>query len=110
VGAYSGVHQFCRVARHAFIGGYSVLTQDALPWVLTVGNRAETHGINLIGMKRRGYSREVIAAIKRCYTLVARSKLRLDEALEQAESEHGDLEEVRYFVEFARSSKRGICR
>ena len=44
VGASSGVHQFCRVAKHAFIGGYSTVTQDALPWVLTVGNRAAGHG------------------------------------------------------------------
>jgi len=110
VGAYSGVHQFCRVARHAFIGGYSVITQDVLPWVMTVGNRATTHGLNLVGMKRRGYSKETIAAVKRCYTLLVRSKLGQTEALAQAEREHGEVEEVRYFIEFVRASKRGICK
>jgi UDP-N-acetylglucosamine acyltransferase len=110
VGAYSGVHQFCRVARHAFIGGYSVVTQDALPWVITVGNRAKAHGLNSVGLKRRGYSGETISAIKRCYTLLFRSKLPLAEALERVETELGHVEEVRYFVEFVRSSQRGVCR
>lgn len=110
VGAYSGVHQFCRVAREAFIGGYSVVTQDALPWVVTVGNRAETHGINLIGMKRKGYSQAVIRAVKKCYTTLVRSKLQQDEALDSIESEFGDVEEARYFAEFVRTSRRGVVR
>jgi len=110
VGAYSGVHQFCRVARHAFIGGYSVVTQDALPWVVTVGNRAETHGVNLVGMKRKGYPPEVIRAIKKCYTTLFRSKHTLDEAMERVEAEFGSIDEVRYFLEFVRSSKRGVVR
>jgi UDP-N-acetylglucosamine acyltransferase len=110
VGAYSGVHQFCRVARHAFIGGYSVVTQDALPWVITVGNRAETHGVNLVGMKRKGYSREVVRAIKTCYTTLFRSKKTLEEACNEVENDLGHLDEVRYFLEFVRTSKRGLVR
>ena len=110
VGAYSGVHQFCRVARYAFIGGYSVVTQDALPWVITVGNRAKTYGLNTVGIKRQGYSEETIDAIKRCYKLLFRSKMKLGEALEAAEAELGHSEEARYFIEFVRTSKRGICR
>jgi UDP-N-acetylglucosamine acyltransferase len=110
VGAYSGVHQFCRVARHAFIGGYSVVTQDALPWVTTVGNRAKTYGLNMVGIKRLGYTKEAIDAIKRCYTLLVRSKMKLEQALEIAEAELGHYEEARYFIEFVRTSKRGICR
>jgi len=110
IGAFSGVHQFCRIARHAFIGGYSVLTQDALPWVTTVGNRAKVFGLNTVGLKRGGYSAETIAALKRCYTLLFKSKLRLAEALERVEAELGEVEEVRYFIEFIRASERGICR
>jgi UDP-N-acetylglucosamine acyltransferase len=110
VGAYSGVHQFCRVARHAFIGGYSVVTQDALPWVLTVGNRATTHGLNLVGLRRGGYSREAIRALKRCYQELVRSKTQVEEAAAKLERELGEHEEVRYFIEFVRSSERGICR
>jgi UDP-N-acetylglucosamine acyltransferase len=110
VGAYSGIHQFCRVAKYAFIGGYSVVTQDALPWVITVGNRAKTYGLNMVGIKRQGYSKETIDAIKRCYTLLFRSKMKLEEAMEAAEAELGHSEEARYFIEFVRTSKRGICR
>jgi UDP-N-acetylglucosamine acyltransferase len=110
VGAYSGVHQFCRVARHAFIGGYSVVTQDALPWVLTVGNRATTHGLNLVGLRRAGYPRETIDALKRCYQQLFRSKMRVEEAIDSVEKELGHVEQVRYFLEFVRTSKRGVCR
>ncbi|MHC4992879.1 MAG: acyl-ACP--UDP-N-acetylglucosamine O-acyltransferase [Planctomycetota bacterium] len=110
IGAFSGVHQFCRVARSAFVGGYSVVTQDALPWVLTVGNRAKSHGLNLVGLKRGGYTPETINALKRCYMRLFRSKLRLADALDQVEQELGHFEEVRYFVDFVRGSKRGVCR
>jgi len=110
LGAFSGVHQFCRLARHAFVGGYSVVTRDALPWVITVGNRAKSHGLNSVGLERKGYPEQTVAAIKRCYRLLLRSKLRLEEALDQAERELGHVEEVRYFVEFVRTSERGVCR
>jgi UDP-N-acetylglucosamine acyltransferase len=110
VGAFSGVHQFCRVARHAFIGGYSVVTRDALPWVVTVGNRATSHGLNAVGLERKGYPEETVSALKNCYRLLFRSKLRLDEALDRVESELGHVPEVRYFVEFVRGSERGVCR
>ena len=110
IGAFSGVHQFCRIANHAFIGGYSVVTQDALPWVLTVGNRAVSHGINVVGLKRKGYPAETIEAIKRCYVTLFRSKLLLDDAIAKVENESGSIPEVRYFLDFVRSSKRGVIR
>ncbi len=110
IGAYTGVHQFCRIASHAFIGGYSVVTQDALPWVLTVGNRATTHGINVVGLRRKGYPRETIDAIKRCYMTLFRSKKRLEDAIAEVERDLGEVPEVGYFLEFVRSSKRGVCR
>jgi UDP-N-acetylglucosamine acyltransferase len=110
VGAFSGVHQFCRVANHAFIGGYSAVTQDALPWVTTVGNRAKAYGLNVVGLRRLGYSKETIAAIKRCYAVLFKSKLKLDEALATVEAELGHVEQVRYFIDFVRSSKRGVVR
>jgi UDP-N-acetylglucosamine acyltransferase len=110
IGAYSGVHQFCRVARHAFIGGYSVVTKDALPWVTTVGNRAKATGLNLVGLKRNGYAPETIAALKSCYRTLFQSKMLLKDALDTVLDEFGHVEEVRYFVDFTRSSKRGVCR
>lgn len=110
VGAFTGIHQFCRVAKHAFIGGYSVVPQDVLPWVITAGDRAETHGVNVIGLKRKGYPPETIEAIKKCYTTLFRSKLLLEDAMAQVEAELGEVPEVRYFIDFVRGSKRGVIR
>ncbi len=110
IGAFSGIHQHCRIGKHAFIGGYSVITQDALPYILSVGNRARSHGVNIIGLRRKGFPKEVIEAIKSAYKILFRSKLLLSEALSKAESELGSFEEVRYFCEFIRDSKRGVIR
>jgi len=110
IGAYSGVHQFCRVARHAFIGGYSVVTKDALPYVLTVGNRAHAYGLNTVGLKRLGLTPETIGALKRCFQLLFKSKQKLEVALELAESEYGQVPEVKYMIDFVRGSQRGVCR
>jgi len=110
IGAYSGVHQFCRVADHAFIGGYSVVTRDALPWVMTVGNRASAHGVNSVGLKRSGLPAGTVQAIKSCYRALFRSKAPLEEAMAQVEEIHGTVPEVRYFLDFVRASERGVCR
>ena len=110
VGAHSGLHQFCRVAEHAFIGGYSVVTQDALPWVITVGNRAKAYGLNVVGLRRKGYPPETIRALKRTYQTLFRSKLTLEEAIPRVDAEFGQIEQVRYFLDFVRASKRGVCR
>jgi len=110
VGAFSAVHQFCRVANHAFIGGYSVVTRDALPWVMTVGNRARSYGLNKVGLQRKGYPKETVDALKRTYKRLFKSKLILEDALKQIEEEFGHVEEVRYFLEFVRTSTRGVSR
>lgn len=110
VGLFCGVHQFARIAKNAFIGGYSAVSQDALPWIITVGNRAESHGINVVGLKRKGYPPETIDAIKRCYMTLFRSKLLLADAITKVESELGHVPEVRYFLDFVQSSKRGVIR
>jgi UDP-N-acetylglucosamine acyltransferase len=110
ISAYSGVHQHCRLGDHAYIGGYSVITQDALPFVLTVGNRAESHGINVIGLKRRGFSDEAITAPRRAYQRIFRSKKRLEVSLPAVEKELGGIPEVRQFLEVVRSSERGVMR
>jgi UDP-N-acetylglucosamine acyltransferase len=111
VGAFCAVHQFCRVGDHAFIGGFTVVTQDVLPFVKTVGNRpAKTYGINTIGLQRKGFPDETIKALQRAYRLLTQSKLRLEDALMKIESDLGLYPEVRYFVEFIRGAERGIIR
>ena len=84
ISAGSGVHQFCRVGRHAFIGGYSVVTKDALPYARTVGSRpARIYGLNVIGLMRRRVAPDVIEKLKRAFHYLLRSKLNTTSALQQ---------------------------
>ena len=109
VGAYSGVHQFCRVGRYAFIGGYSVVTRDALPYCLTVGDRARCYGINRIGLRRAGFSRETIAALDAAVRRIFLSGLSREEALDEVLRKWGgEHPEVREMVEFVRGTRRGV--
>ncbi len=107
VGAFSGVHQFCRVGKYAFIGGYSVVTKDALPFAKTVGNRARIYGINTIGLIRRGFSQDTIAKLRRAYRILLHANT--SRAVAQIERDPGlQSPEVRYVVDFIRSSTRGV--
>ena len=109
ISAYSGVHQYCRVGRHAYIGGYSVVTKDALPFGKSVGNRARIYGLNTIGLARRGATPDTIGQLKRAYRYLLTSKLNTSRALIQIEQDPAlTSPEVRYLVEFIRSSQRGV--
>ena len=108
ISAGSGVHQFCRVGQHAFIGGYSVVTKDALPYAKSVGNRARIYGLNTIGLIRRGFSQEVVGKLKRAFRYLLQSKLNTTRALRQIEKDPSvQCPEVQYLLEFIRSSQRG---
>ena len=110
ISAFSGVHQFCRVGRHAFIGGYTVVTKDALPFAKTVGNRARIYGLNTIGLVRRGFTHETITKLKRAYRYLLVSKLNTSRAVSRIEADPSlQCPEVAYLVEFIRtSSHRGV--
>jgi UDP-N-acetylglucosamine acyltransferase len=110
VGAYSGVHQFCRVGYEAFIGGYSVVVKDALPFAIIQGNHAKCYGLNKVGMKRRGYSPEVIEGLNHAFRLLLSSKLNTTQALERIRGEVTGCKEVTLLVEFIESSKRGVVK
>ncbi|MGA8807950.1 MAG: acyl-ACP--UDP-N-acetylglucosamine O-acyltransferase [Thermoanaerobaculia bacterium] len=111
IGAFSAVHQFCRVGEHAFVGGGSMITQDVMPYAKTVASRDNrSYGINTIGLERKGFSKETVEALQLAYKILIRSKLRADEALQKIEEELGNFPEARYLVEFVRTSKRGIIR
>ena len=111
IGAFSAVHQFCRVGEHAFIGGGTMCTQDVLPYAKTVSPRDNgSFGINTIGLERKGVPKESIEALQRAYRILVRSKLKLDDALQRIESELGSVPEARYLVDFVRASKRGFIR
>ena len=108
ISAGSAVHQFCRVGQHGFIGGYSIVTKDALPYGRTVGGRpARIFGVNTIGLARRGVTADTIAQLKRAYRYLLQSNTA--RALTQIE-EDGTLlaPEIRYLVEFIRTATRGV--
>jgi UDP-N-acetylglucosamine acyltransferase len=110
ISAYSGVHQFCRVGRHAFIGGYSVVTKDALPFAKTVGARSlcRVYGLNTVGLMRRGFDEATLRKLKRAYRYLLQSKLNATQALQQIESEPSLASpEVEYLVGFIRTASRG---
>jgi UDP-N-acetylglucosamine acyltransferase len=110
ISAGSAVHQFCRVGRHAFIGGYSVVTKDALPFARTIGSRpARVFGVNSIGLTRRGFTAEAVAKLKQAYRYLLQSKLNTTAALARIEKDAElDVPEVRMLVEFIRGSQRGV--
>ena len=110
VGAFSGVHQFCTIGRYAFVGGYTVVTQDALPFVKVVGNRAKAYGINTIGLERKGVAPASIEALKRAYRILFQAKLNTSQATERIERELSEHEECRYLLAFIRRSERGIVK
>lgn len=108
ISAGSGVHQFCRIGRHAFIGGYSVVVKDALPYAKTVGNRARIYGLNTLGLMRRGFTQEVIGKLKRAFRYLLQSRLNTTRALQQIEQDTSlACPEVQYLIEFIRTSQRG---
>ncbi|HEX8150821.1 MAG TPA: acyl-ACP--UDP-N-acetylglucosamine O-acyltransferase [Pyrinomonadaceae bacterium] len=110
VGAYSGVHQFCRVGREAYVGGYSVVVKDALPFALTVGNHAKCYGLNTVGMRRRGYPQETTEALHHAFRLLLSSRLNTTQALERIRAEIGGSAEVEELLRFIETSRRGVVK
>jgi UDP-N-acetylglucosamine acyltransferase len=104
------VHQFCRVGKEAFIGGYSVIVKDALPFAISQGNHAKCFGLNKVGLKRRGYSSETIEKLNHAYHLLLASKLNTSQAVERIKSEISACSEVDYLIEFIESSARGVVK
>ncbi|MEN6374951.1 MAG: acyl-ACP--UDP-N-acetylglucosamine O-acyltransferase [Smithella sp.] len=110
IGGLTGVHQFSRIGAHCIVGGASGVNKDVPPYTTAAGNHAKLFGLNLIGLKRRGFSEETINALKKAYRIIFRSRLLLNAAIEKVEAEVGDFPEVRHFVNFIKESERGVCR
>ena len=106
---YTGVHQFCRIGRHAFIGPYSVIKQDVLPYSLTSHKpEVRVYGANAIGLERRGFGREVIESLQTAMRLLARSKLNTTQAIERIRAEIPSCPEVQELIDFIGASTRGF--
>jgi UDP-N-acetylglucosamine acyltransferase len=110
VGGLTGVHQFTRIGAHCIIGGASAVNKDVPPYTMASGNHAKLYGLNQVGLRRRGFSEETIAALKHAYRIMFRMSLLRKDAVAKVLNEVPDYPEVRRFVEFIDGSSRGTCR
>ncbi|NLS13165.1 acyl-ACP--UDP-N-acetylglucosamine O-acyltransferase [Vibrio sp. SM6] len=110
IGGMSAIHQFCQIGDHCMLGGGSIVVQDVPPYVMAQGNHCEPFGINVEGLKRRGFEKKAIHAIRRAYKSLYRSGLTLEQAKEAIAAEAQEFPEVALFLSFLERSKRGIIR
>ena len=110
LGGLTGVHQFVSIGAHSMTGGATLLLQDLPPYVMAQGNDCKPFGINAEGLKRRAFSEEQIAEIKRAYKTLYRSGLTLEEAKTQIAAQAAKVPALKILVEFLERSKRGIVR
>jgi UDP-N-acetylglucosamine acyltransferase len=111
IGASTGVHQFCRIGRNAIIGGYSVVTQDVLPFSNTVSERGiKVFGANRIGLERRGFEPANIEKLQTAMRLLTRAGLNTSQAVERIHAEIADCPEVDELLAFLAESKRGVIK
>lgn len=110
IGGLVGVHQFVKIGAYALVGGCSAVSQDIPPFMSAAGVHARLYGLNLVGLKRHGFSNERIQNLKKAYRILFRSGLTLKEAAKKVRDEVTSSEDIRQLLQFVESSKRGICR
>ncbi len=111
IGAFSGVHQFCRIGKHAIVGGYSVVTQDVMPFSSTVSEREiRVFGANRTGLERRGFSSESIEGLQTAFRLLTHSKLNTTQAIARIQAEIPGTPELTELLNFIAASERGVIK
>lgn len=110
LGGGTMVHQFCNIGVHSMAAGGSIVLKDIPAYVMASGQSARPFGMNVEGLRRRGFSQDVLAALRRAYKTVYRQGLALADALDELESNHSEIPEVRPFIDSLRGSDRGIIR
>lgn len=110
VGGHAAVHQFCRIGSRAMIAGGSMVVQDVPPFVMVQGDRAVPTGLNVVGLRRAGFTQESLRDLKTAYRLLYSEGLTLQDAVSRMESELSESPERQLFVAFLKASERGICR
>ena len=111
IGAFSPVHQFCRLGRYAYIGASTVITQDVLPFSLIVTEReTRCFGPNTIGLERKGFSSDRIRTLEKAFRLLVRSRKNTTQALEEMRKELGNSDDVKEMIEFVEKAERGIVK
>ena len=110
LGGLVGVHQHCRIGRCAMVGGGGMAAQDVPPFTIAQGDRARLFGLNIVGLRRNGFSLDVVNALKGAYRELFHQGLPLRIALEQVREVYAEVPEVTELVGFIEASTRGICR
>ena len=110
IGGLVAIHQFVRIGDYAFVGGKSAVVKDIPPYVIAAGDRAKLHGLNLVGLKRHEMSPETISALKKAYRIIFRIGITLNEAIERVKAQVDQVPEVLNFIDFIKSSQRGMTR
>ena len=111
IGAFSGVHQFCRIGRESFIGGYSVVTQDVMPFSSVVSERAiRVFGANRVGLERRNFSGHAIESLQTALRMLTRAGLNTSQAVEKIRAEVPPCAELEELLEFIAASPRGVIK
>jgi UDP-N-acetylglucosamine acyltransferase len=109
-GGLSGIHQFARLGRYSFVGGAAMVTKDVIPYGSVWGNHARLEGLNLVGLKRRGFSRELILHMRTAYRIMFADEGTLQERLDDVLEAYGEIAQIREIVDFIREdSNRPIC-
>ncbi len=110
LGGFTGVHLFCRIGAHVMTAVSTVILQDVPPYLMAAGNTAQPYGINVEGLKRRGFSADALLSLKRAYRTLYKSGLRLEEARAKLVEAAQTQPEIQLFVDFLDLSRRGIIR
>jgi UDP-N-acetylglucosamine acyltransferase len=104
----TAIHQFCRIGKHAFLGGASGLRKDVPPFMRAAGNPVRLAGLNAVGLERRGFSKEVRLELKRAYRRLFHSDLNISQAIAEIRAQGDSCEEVEYLLAFIEASERGV--
>ncbi len=110
LGGYCAVHQFCRVGTHSFLTKAALMSKDSCPFTIVCGSEGDVHGINVVGLKRRGFSEQTIRAIREAYKIIFRKGFLVEEALKELNSLELEYPEVQLMADALRKTERGIAR
>ncbi len=110
LGGLIAVHQFTRIGDYSMVGGLSGIGQDIPPYMIASGARAKLFGLNVVGLKRHGFSEEAVSELKKAYKIIFRDKNTLKQAIKKVQEEVPYTDEIQHLIEFINQNKRGICR
>ncbi|MBF0541372.1 MAG: acyl-ACP--UDP-N-acetylglucosamine O-acyltransferase [Nitrospirae bacterium] len=110
IGGLTAAHQFSRIGAYAMVGACSYVNQDIPPYTLASGTRTKLYGLNIVGLKRQGFSAEKISILKKAYRILFMDELKLKDALIKVETELPQIDEIKILIEFMKASKRGISQ